>query len=714
MTGNAIGPRLTPEALEEELGKPYAPLVERFARRHAELLNAIGGPVSVRLEAEPTGEARYLVSLCARDCVGLLAVVAGLFAARRVDIRNGDVFSLPAVSGSASSGSASAGSASSGSASPEARGGRVLDVFEVVTPQPVFSDFWRTFETELSELIGLLAAGESEAAVDRVTLGLSRAASTEAADDDPLYPVSVAVDNEASDRVTELRIQSVDSPAFLFEFANALTLLDVNIERVEIRTLYGEVRDTFWVTDVKGKPIVDEERIHELRVATALIKQFSHLLPRSANPAQALKQFSSFTSEMLKRPDWTAALEPLASGGVMRTLAEMMGVSRFLWEDFLRLQHENLFPVVSDAPQLEAAKTAADLRAELAVERAGAGESSPAEVLNRFKDREMFRVDLRHITGRSDMDGFSRELTELAEAIIADAAAIGWDELRERHGRFDSPWTIFGAGKLGGCELGFASDIELIFVCDPPEANAAEAKHVFEEFARRFLKVLKARQNGVFEIDLRLRPFGESAPLTCTRTTVERYYTPEGGAQQFERLSLVKLRPVAGDPALGERVGAVRDGFVYAGDPLDLDNIRHLRARQAHELVRTGTTHAKYSPGGLADVEYFVQAQQIAAGALHTAVRVPNTRAAIAALAEVGAFERAFAADLDAAYAFLRSIIDGLRVVRGNAKDLTIPSPETREFDYLARRREFASSARLQRDLERHMRFARQLWQPSD
>jgi len=304
VTGDPTGQPLTPETLLKQLGKPYEPLVERFAPRHAELLNALTGEVPVRLQAEPVGEARYLVSLCARDCVGLLAVVAGLFAAHRIDIRNGDVFSLPASGGAGAAG----------------RDGRVLDLFEVVTPQTVYSDFWRRFEAELSELIGLLESGESDAAIERLTLGVSGAAAAEKADDDPLYPVAVSVDNERSGEFTELRIQSIDSPAVLFECAYALTLLDVDIGRVEIRTLYGEVRDTFWVTDVKGRRIDDEERIHELRVATALIQQFSHLLPRSANPAQALQQFSSFTSEMLKRPDWTAALEPLGSGDVMRTL----------------------------------------------------------------------------------------------------------------------------------------------------------------------------------------------------------------------------------------------------------------------------------------------------------------------------------------------------------------------------------------------------------
>ena len=100
--------------------------------------------------------------------------------------------------------------------------------------------------------------------------------------------------------------------------------------------------------------MVGEERIHELRVATTLIKQFTHLLPRSPDPGQALRQFNAMIAEMLSRPQWTAELANLESPAVLETLADLMGVSRFLWEDFLRMQHENLFPVLLDLPGADA------------------------------------------------------------------------------------------------------------------------------------------------------------------------------------------------------------------------------------------------------------------------------------------------------------------------------------------------------------------------
>lgn len=675
-------------ALLDRLGRAYEPLRERFGSRHADLLASIDRADRVRLAAEPCGECRWTVSVCSGDQAGVLAVIAGLFATHRIDIRNGDVFSL------------------GGDGALD----RVLDVFEVRTAPGVDADFWRDLETELTVLVSLLAEGRAAEAVERLVLGVSEAARGTRADDEPLMPVSVAVDNDASERFTELRIRSPDTAAFLFEFANALTLLEVNIERVEIRTLYGDACDTFWVSDSRGRKIEDPQRIQELRVATVLIVQFAHLLPRSANPSQALRQFTRFASDVLRRPDWTAELEPLGSGDVLRTVAELMGVSRFLWEDFLRLQHENLFPVISDVPGLELAKSRTDLEGELTAALEQEAPEEAAVGLNRFKDREMFRIDLRHITRRIDIDQFSRELTGLAEAIIAGAAQLCRASLRERFGPMDWPWCICGAGKLGGREMGFASDVELVFVCDRGGDGDAEIGPVFEAFAQRFLKTLVARQHGVFEIDLQLRPYGDSAPLSCSLETLRSYYSKQGKAQQFERMALVKLRPIAGDAELGRRIEAVRDAFVYSGEPLDRANIAHLRRRQTEELVAPGSANAKFSPGGLVDVEYFVQARQIEVGHADASVRTTHTLEALARLADAGALERRFAERLARTYGFLRRLIEALRVVRGNAKDLAIPVGEAREFGYLARRLDCASPEALARDLQRHRRFARGLW----
>src|SRR5207302_11466963 len=188
-----------------------------------------------------------------------------------------------------------------------------------------------------------------------------------------------------------LRDRSADTPGFLFAFAHALSGVSVNVERAEVRTVRGEAQDTFWVTDARGRPIVDELRLRELRVATTVIKQFTYLLPRSPHPGQALRQFDALISQMLTHPEWTTELANLETPAVLETLVDLLGVSRFLWEDFLRLQHENLFPTLLDAPRLDEAPTKDALRAALLRRLAGFGSFAPrVEELNAFKDREMF------------------------------------------------------------------------------------------------------------------------------------------------------------------------------------------------------------------------------------------------------------------------------------------------------------------------------------
>jgi glutamate-ammonia-ligase adenylyltransferase len=341
--------------------------------------------------------------------------------------------------------------------------------------------------------------------------------------------------------------------------------------------------------------------------------------------------------------------------------------------------------------------------------------SERVRVLNEFKDREMFRIDLRHITQRIDFRRFAEDLTALAEVVVGEAAVLCHDALREQaillpNGQ-PPAGSICGLGKFGGREIGFGSDIELLFVYDDGAAQSRPAvARYYEEFVRLFMTTIKASQEGIFQIDLRLRPHGNAGAMAIGLGGLEQYYMEGGPAQQFERMALVKLRPVAGDPRLGERVQQTRDAFVYSGRPLDIEDIRHLRHRQATELVARGAVNAKYSPGGLVDVEYFVQARQIGAGHTDRSVRTTNTGDAIDRLTGAGAFDAAWAEELRQTYAFLRRLIDALRVVRGNAKDLTIPHSDSREFAYLTRRLGYGSPSALQDAITGHMHFARALW----
>lgn len=535
-------------------------------------------------------------------------------------------------------------------------------------------------------------------------------------------PIDIFTDVESSDRYTLITISSLDTPGFLFAFTNALASIHVRIARATIRTHGDVVQDTFWLTDSSGGKIEDEHRLNQLWVAAALIKQFTYYLPVAPDPAQALRQFNSLTSQLLTMRDWTSKLHDLDSPDVMETLARMMGMSRFLWEDFLRMQHDNLFPVLLDSESMGQSLSLGELESSIASDlEACETHQERMRVLNDFKDREMFRVDLRYITGRVDLGRFARELTDVADALIRKAFEISLGLVSERHGvpRADGGlacgWGIFALGKFGGRDMGFGSDIELMFVYesegmtggDEPVPNSL----FFEEVVREFLNVLETRPQGIFEIDMRLRPYGSKGPLASSLAAFQNYYSPDGDARQFERLAMVRMRPVLGDEGLIRSVMSVQDSFVYSDRLLDMDDILHMRSRQANELVKRGSVNAKLSPGGVVDIEYYIQAWQIVKGREDPELRLTNTLEAVEALREKGHLDDALAHGVSESYSMLRKLIDGLRIVRGNAKDLDIPARDSKEFQRLAHRMSEHGSEHLSAHISEHMDFAKRLWE---
>jgi glutamate-ammonia-ligase adenylyltransferase len=291
-------------------------------------------------------------------------------------------------------------------------------------------------------------------------------------------------------------------------------------------------------------------------------------------------------------------------------------------------------------------------------------------------------------------------------------------KLSRRYGvpRLDSkpcPFVILGMGKFGGRELGYASDIEVLFVyggaghTDGKETVATS--EYFERLAQELLGWIEAKQEGIFHLDVRLRPHGGKGSLANAIEEVRRYYSASGLAAPFERQALIKLRTVAGDRKLGRQVEEHRDAFVYSQEPWDERTALDLRRRQVKELVEPGQINVKYSSGGLIDIEYAVQYLQIMHGHSRPALRQVNTLQALAALAQEGLISSQEAQRLEKAYTFIRRLIDGLRMVRGHAKDLVLPETYSDDFVFLARRLGYTTedwqtgAKHLQSDIEQHM-----------
>ncbi|MFZ6030957.1 MAG: glutamine synthetase adenylyltransferase [Chloroflexota bacterium] len=699
---------------------------ESDIQRHVMFVEQLDDTCLVLVDAVPLDNGCARVTIVGYDYPGALSLICGLMFVYGFNILDGEAFTYEPV---ADEPPLTAAPATSGlhvtrrrrpiahlrpAAALPSKGNvrrKIVDVFTVSStrPGPIDPQIWDRYALDLQALLRMMAAGQRREA--RGELAKRVAATYRAVSEilTPLYPIDIEIDNEVSERYTVLRINAPDTVGFLYEFTNALAIYRTYIARVVVQSEGSRVNDILFVTDDQGRKITAPEKQRQLRAAAVLIKHFTHLMPHSPNPETALLHFRDFLGQLFQRQNWPDELASLERSDVLGGLARVLGVSDFLWDDFLRMQYANLLPVVTDMDALALKKDRQQLAAELNDALAAGGDWRTA--LNAFKDREMFRIDMRHILElTADFWAFAAELTDLAELTVQTAFERCYAETVALYGepRLEDgsrcPAAVFALGKCGGRELGFASDIELMFIyggkgttSGPRQVSTAE---FFNAMVTAFVSSILARQEGIFQVDLQLRPYGKAGSLSVALDAFQRYYAPEGPAWAYERQALVKMRALVGDEALVRQVVALRDEFVYeaGGDGFDVTAMRAMRERQIRHLVTGGTFNAKYSPGGLVDVEYLIQALQIIHGAGKPELRSTNLREAMAALNAAGILPDDDYPRLRKAHTFLRWLIDALRVVRGNAKDVTVPPYGSEEFAFLARRLLYGSDFDALRD----------------
>lgn len=714
---------------------------EAEIERHAALVARLTNDNLVEVDAAALEGGLWRVTIVAFDYLGELSVICGLLAVHGFDILNGDVFTYEPPGGPLPSGGWGRGfyrdtlrrSPLQAIHSPQADARqKIVDVFMVrPTLHELAPDVWTHYRRDLDALLRLLHVQQQALAqgdlVKRFAARLRELSSSVST----LYPIDVQVDNRQSSRYTVLTINAQDTTGFLYELTNALTLNDIYIARVTVDTLGNHVHDTLYVTDARGEKITAPARQRELRAAIVLVKHFTHLLPRSPDPESALLHFRAFLGHLFSQPNWPDELVSLERPEVLSALARLLGVSDFLWNDFLRMQYANLFPVVRDVDALHSVRSrgqlAADLGAQLHTAADAAGRRA---VINSFKDREMFRIDMRYILGHvTEFGEFSGELSDLAEVVMQAAFEVVQQELTVTYGApmlspgaenaapadlIPCPITLCALGKAGGRELGFASDIELLFIyagngqtSGPVSLSNAE---FYERLVQTFVGAIQAKREGIFEIDLRLRPYGKAGSLAVALASFQRYFAPSGPAWAYERQALIRLRPIAGDAEFGRQLVALRDEVVYTGEPFAVAAMRAMRERQLRHLVTAGTFNAKFSPGGSVDIEYLVQGLQINHGQANAALRLTNTREAMTALRQADILAEDDYNRLREAHIFIRRLVNALRMVRGNTKDLTVPAADSEEFSFLAQRLGYGADLdRLRADLNRHPTFVQQL-----
>jgi glutamate-ammonia-ligase adenylyltransferase len=412
------------------------------------------------------------------------------------------------------------------------------------------------------------------------------------------------------------------------------------------------------------------------------------LRPRSL-PGTSSRRVTTLVSEQssaLPEPDWSGvppvlaepcrrrwqehreALADLHRGDWLASLPRVWACSDFVARTCER--HPAVLVDLVAGGDLQRAYTKGELRARVAAALADVGdEAGLMRALRAVRRREMLRIAWRDLAGWADLAEVVAVVSELADASLDGALDLLYRWAVEDRGRplgeesgDAQQLVVLGMGKLGGRELNFSSDIDLIFAYAEDGQTDGERPISNHEFfvrlGRRLIKIIgETTEDGfVFRVDMRLRPNGDSGPLSLSFAAMEHYYQVHG--REWERYALIKARPVAGDQAAGRELLETLRPFVYRKylDFGAVESLREMKALIQREVQRKGISdNIKLGPGGIREVEFITQACQLIRGGRLRELQDNRLRPMLAALSRIGMLTPRAAAELDEAYVFLRN-----------------------------------------------------------
>ena len=295
-------------------------------------------------------------------------------------------------------------------------------------------------------------------------------------------------------------------------------------------------------------------------------------------------------------------------------------------------------------------------------------EDSLMRLLRRYRRREMVRIAWRDLAGWAELAETMADLSSFADACIHGTLKVlhRWQcEIsgipRARDGS-EQHLVVLGLGKLGARELNFSSDVDLIFAY--PQAGSTSGngqttgnEDFFTRLSRRLIKVIgqPTADGFVFRVDARLRPFGESGPLTMDFDSMEQYYQQQG--REWERYALIKARTVAGDVDAGKRLLEKLHPFIYRRylDYSAFESLREMKQMIARDVKRKGMdSNIKLGPGGIREIEFFGQMFQLIRGGVTPALQHTAIENVLKALESEHLIPPGVCVELIDAYVFLR------------------------------------------------------------
>ncbi len=426
-----------------------------------------------------------------------------------------------------------------------------------------------------------------------------------------------------------------------------------------------------------------------LKVMRALGPALLVELARSGAPDQALANLARFSHSIGGR---TGFLTLLAENPhTLRLLTTLFADSQFLTDLFLNRPELIDTLIRADLTRIE--KSRGEMLGEL---RRALDESADFEdrlnALRRYKNEEFIRIGLHDLGGAIELMQALAQLSDLADACVEGALEIACAELAQKHGAVaGGRFAVIGGGKMGGRELDYNSDLDLIFIYDAPEEAQSRggpqgklpAHDYYVRLGQKLIACLAApTEEGIaYRIDMQLRPSGKSGPLVSSLGAFREYHN--SSSLLWERQALIKTRCVAGDPSLGKEAEHIAAAFAY-GSSLDaqgIAEIHHLRMRMERELAREDSTHfnLKKGRGGLVDIEFITQMLQLTHGHRLAAVRRRGTVEALRALHDEKILKRGEFRLLAEGYLFLRRVDHRLRLERDQSIDAFEAEPERLE-----------------------------------
>jgi [glutamine synthetase] adenylyltransferase / [glutamine synthetase]-adenylyl-L-tyrosine phosphorylase len=429
-------------------------------------------------------------------------------------------------------------------------------------------------------------------------------------------------------------------------------------------------------------------------VSATLVVALAQAILASVDPPRAVNHLLRYLDNV---PDlvafWaTVARYPEAFIGIVRLFASSQLLSSILWRrpQLLVWLLEGALWAPPPAPAVLATECAQLLAC-------GESEGEVATTLRAFTQQHLLRIGARDLCDIASVEDTTADLSALADCVLQAGleACVRWltalygvpmytdaDGVQQPCG-----FCVIGMGKLGGYELNFSSDVDLMYVYTSYEGSTSGLGHngqvqqisnheYFVTLARRLTTLVGGQgpEGQAFRVDLRLRPEGTQGQLALSLLSYEAYYARLG--QTWERMALLKARPVAGDRRLGEEFLALIQSFVYQSH-LDAEGVRQLRDMKGQIDAQLADkaqsrTNVKLGLGGIREIEFLIQLPQLLYGGRQPTLQDRHSLHALTKLREAGLMTPQIETTLRATYCYLRRLEHYLQMEQG-AQTHTLP-----------------------------------------